>query len=213
MKLTNVELGKIAYEEVKKLITTKQLKPGQKIVQEKLAEQLGISRTPLRSGLQMLEAESLIESIPRRGVVVKEFSDKEILEIYDCRIALEGMAVSLFTQKASQEQINNLSELFVPFLNSAEIPQDEYQKVDSLFHNTLIRGCGNSFLYNLFRKGNLLVCIDLIGLVRPPSETLQEHLDIIGAIKKRDIDLANELIKEHLHISKERILRNLKNGA
>ncbi len=213
MKLSNIELGKKAYEEVKKLITSKQLKPGQKIVQEKLAEQLGISRTPLRSGLQMLEAESLIESIPRRGVVVKEFSDVEILEIYDCRIALESMAVSLFTQKASQVQIDILSKLFEPFLDNPEIPHDKYQKTDSIFHDTLIKGSGNTFLYNLFRKGNLLVCIDLIGLVRPPSETLQEHLDIISAIDRRDVDAACTLIKEHLNISKKRILRNMEDEA
>lgn len=213
MNLTNVELGKQAYEKVKALITSKQLRPGQKIVQEKLAEQLGISRTPLRSGLQMLEAESLIESIPRRGVIVKEFSDVEILEIYDCRIALESMAVSLFTQKASQEQIDGLSELFEPFLDNSEIPQNRYQKTDSMFHDTLIKGCGNGFLYNLFRKGNLLVCIDLIGLIRPPSETLQEHLNIIGAMNGRDVETACELIKEHLNISKDLILKNMKDGA
>lgn len=211
MKISNEELSTKAYEKVKKLITSKQLIPGQKIVQEKLAEQLGISRTPLRSGLQMLEAESLIESIPRRGMIVKEFSDVEILEIYDCRIALESMAVRLFTEKATQTQIEGLAKLFDPFLNTSEIPLDKYQKADSKFHDTLIKYCGNGFLYNLFQKGNLLVCIDLIGLIRLPGETLQEHLNIIGAVNKRDIETACDLMKEHLNISKNLILKNMRN--
>lgn len=213
MKLTSDELGKKAYEKVKSLIISKQLVPGQKIVQEKLAEQLGISRTPLRAGLQMLEAESLVESIPRRGVVVKEFSDMEILEIYDCRIALESMAVSLFAQKASQKEIDNLSKLFKPFLDSVEINQDKYQKADSLFHDTLIKCCGNSFLYNIFQKSNLLFCINLIGLLRPPQETLQEHLDIITAIKNKEVEKAGELIKDHLNATKKLILKNIEDGA
>jgi len=66
MKLTNDELGNQAYKKVKSMILTKKLKPGQKIVQDKLAADLGISRTPLRTALQMLEAEYLVESLPRR---------------------------------------------------------------------------------------------------------------------------------------------------
>lgn len=210
--ITNVELGKQAYNRIKALIISKELLPGQKIVQEKLAEQLGISRTPLRSGLQMLEAESLIEAIPRRGFIVKQFSDREVLEIYDCRIALESMAVSLFTEKASPNEIEELSKLFDSFLNVSEINLKQYQKIDSLFHYTLIKGCGNNFLFDLFHKGNLIVCIDLIGLIRPPKETLKEHINIINAIRERNVDLASELVKQHLIISKNLVLNKMKNG-
>lgn len=206
MRITSDELSKQAYKKVKQMIVSKKLLPGQKIVQEQLADRLGISRTPLRSALQMLEAESLIESIPRRGVVVREFSDTEIIEIYDCRIALESIAVHLFTEKASQSEIDKLANLLAPF-KQVDIDAKAYQKADSEFHDLIIRNCGNGFLYNLFQKGNLLVCIDMIGLVRPPQETLQEHLDIVSAIHKRDADLANRLIREHLEKSKKLIIK------
>lgn len=191
------------------MIISKQLEPGQKILQEQLADKLGISRTPLRSALQMLEAESLVESIPRKGVVVREFSDAEIIEIYDCRITLEGTAVRLFTERASQGDIDKLSKLLTPF-EGVNIDARKYQKADSEFHNWIIKKCGNGFLYNLFQKGNLLVCIDMIGLVRPPEETLQEHLDIVSAIHGRDGQLAEKLIRQHLETSKQLILKNLK---
>ena len=212
MKIFNEDLAVKAYERVKALIRSKQLKPGQKIVQEKLAKELGISRTPLRSGLQMLEAESLIESIPRRGVVVKEFTNEEILEIYDCRIAMECMAARLFAERASKDQIDRLYELFSPFKNLKIIPLEEYQKADSEFHDTLIKECGNKFLYNLFRKGNLLLCIDLIGLIRHPEETLSEHLEIIDSLKKRKTDEACSLIEQHLNITRELILQKIADG-
>lgn len=194
------------------MIVSKKLLPGQKIVQEQLADKLGISRTPLRSALQMLEAESLIVSIPRRGVIVREFSDAEIIEIYDCRIALECMAIRLFTGRAHQREIDKLRNLLVPF-EKGEIDASLYQKTDSEFHNTIIKNCGNTFLYDLFQKGNLLVCIDMIGLVRPPQDTLQEHLDIVSAIHKKNVDLAENLIKNHLEKSKQLILEKLEDES
>ncbi|MEL7147441.1 MAG: GntR family transcriptional regulator, partial [Bacteroidota bacterium] len=181
-KIFNNELSAQAYHQVKTMIVSKELAPGQKIVQDKLAEQLGISRTPLRSALQMLEGDGLIVSLPRKGVMVKEFTDKEVLEIYDCRMALEGTAVRLFTERATREDIDKLRNLFQPF-TSGEIDASAYQKADTIFHDSIMEGSGNGFLHKLFLQGNLLVCIDIIGLLRTPQETLQEHLDIIDAIE------------------------------
>ncbi len=208
MKISSSDLGKQAYHKVKQMIVSKKLLPGQKIVQEQLAEQLGISRTPLRDALQRLEAELLVESIPRRGVVVRQFNDREIVEIYECRIALEVTAVRLFAEKAQQSQIDGLRKLLEPFEHTNEIDEKAYQKADSNFHDTIIKRSGNQFLYQLFQKGNLLVCIDAIGLVRPPKETLQEHLDIVTAIHNRDGAKAASLLKEHLEKSKRLIVEN-----
>jgi DNA-binding GntR family transcriptional regulator len=207
-KISNNELGAQAYKKVRSMIISKKLVPGQKIVQDKLAESLGISRTPLRSALQMLEAEYLVQSVPRKGVIVKEFSDKEIVELYDCRIALEGTATSLFTTIASEAEIDRLTGLFQPFLESP-IDANKYQIADSIFHDSIIQGCGNSFLSKLFQQGNILLIINMVGLVRPPEETLNEHLSIIRAISKRDSELAESLVKSHLDKSKQLILSNI----
>lgn len=201
--LTN-ELSLIAYKKVKAMIIAKKLVPGKKIVQDKLAEDLGISRTPLRTALLRLESENLIQSIPRKGVVVREFNNNEVIEIYDCRIALESTAVRLFTEVSSDNDITKLKNLFDPFVKG-KINIPKYQKADSKFHSTILEKCGNKMLDQLFRKGNLIVCIDMIGLVRPPEETLHEHLNIIKAMENRDADLAESLAKSHLSKSKELI--------
>lgn len=207
-KIANPELSEQAYKKVKAMIISRKLVPGQKIVQDKLAESLGISRTPLRSALQMLEGESLIESVPRKGVIVKEFNDEEIVEIYDCRMALEGTAMRLYTNLAPTYEIKRLRALFQPFLKGA-INLAKYQIADSKFHASIVHGCGNNFLSKLFQQGNLLVFIDIIGLVRPPEETINEHLEIIAAIEARDPDLAESLAKAHLNKSKELILERI----
>ncbi|GAA3605543.1 GntR family transcriptional regulator [Flavivirga amylovorans] len=207
-KIFNNELSAQAYNKVRAMIMSKELAPGQKIVQDKLAETLGISRTPLRSALQMLEGEGLIVSLPRKGVIVKEFSDVEIVEIFDCRMALEGTAVRLFTNHARPYEIKRLRDLFSPFLDG-DIDNTTYQHADAKFHNMIMEGSGNGFLHRLFQQGNLLVCIDLIGLIRLPNETLPEHLAIIEAIEKRDADLAESLAKEHLNKTKQLILKKI----
>lgn len=209
-QILNNDLGLIAYKKVKAMIIAKKLLPGKKIVQDKLAEDLGISRTPLRTALQKLEAENLIRSIPRKGVVVREFSDKEIVEIYDCRIALETTAVRLFTEVASDAIVSKLRLLFEPFING-EINVSKYQKADSEFHKTILENCGNNMLNQLFQQGNLLLCIEMIGLVRPPQDTLTEHLDIISAIEDRNTQLAESTAKVHLDKSKE-LIQNKMHG-
>ncbi len=209
-KLFSDELGLLAYDKVKRMILNNELPAGKKIVQEKLAADLGISRTPLRSALQMLEAEYLVQSIPRRGVVVRQFSNKEIAEVYDCRIALECTAVRLFTERATAVQINELKALFAPFTDlNGSIPEEPYQIADSQFHDAIIEWCGNGFLKQLFNKGNLLVWINRIGLIRPPAETLPEHLGIIKAIEQRDVEQVERLAKEHLETSKSLILKQI----
>ncbi|WP_350289592.1 GntR family transcriptional regulator [uncultured Croceitalea sp.] len=208
MKIFNNELSSQAYETVRAMIISKELIPGQKIVQDRLAEDLGISRTPLRSALQMLEGEGLIESLPRKGVIVKEFKDEEVVEIYDCRMALEGTAIRLFTERASVEEILNLRNMFLPFLKE-EIDESLYSEVDGNFHDAIMEGCGNSFLHKIFQQSNLLVCIDLIGLLRSPKETLPEHMAIIDAIENRDVDLAESLAKAHLDKTKQLILKRI----
>jgi len=215
MSLISIDvLGDLAYEKVKEMILSNEFVAGQKIVQDKLAETLGISRTPLRNALNRLEAEYLVESVPRRGVFVKQFDDREVVDIYDCRVALESMAISLFTSAASDKDVEDLASIFDPFKNQNDpIDLSVYSKADLRFHETIIEKCQNSFLYKLVTQGNLLSCIDRIGLVRPPEETLQEHLDIIKAVQERNPDKADELCKVHLLKSKTLILEKLKNEA
>ncbi len=201
--IKNDELGLQAYKELKKMILNGGLIPGQKIVQEKLAAEMGISRTPLRVALQMLEAENLIEPKSKAGFQIRVIDYKEILEIFDCRIALESTAARLLAENIMLKDIQRLEKFFKPFQQTLPVNFEAYKKVDAQFHHFILENCGNKFLNRLFQQGNLITYIERIGLIRTPEETLQEHLDIVDAIAQhRPLD-AEQAMRIHLLKSKE----------
>ena len=208
-KINNDELSMLAFREVKKMILSNRLKPGAKIVQEKLAGELGISRTPLRSALQMLEAEHLVNSIPRRGVYVKILTDQEIIDLFDCRIALECQAIKLLSARAKDLVIQEMRDLFSPYLmQDGAISHQSYQRADSKFHKNIIDHCGNPFLKKLYDQSNLLIFIDRIGLLRPPEVTLPEHFAIIRALEAGDGVAASLHLRTHLERSQKMLSQN-----
>jgi DNA-binding GntR family transcriptional regulator len=208
--LKNDELGIQAYRELRKMIISGRLTPGQKIIQEKLAAQMGISRTPLRVALHMLEAENLIEPKNKTGYKIKVIENKEILEIFDCRIALESTAAAILAKNIQEKDAQKLRGFFLPFAKKNGENFDGYKKADTQFHDFIVEKCGNKYLYKLFKQGNLITYIERIGLIRPPEYTLQDHLDIIHAILDHDPDGAEKAMKSHLIKSKDVIEEKMK---
>jgi DNA-binding GntR family transcriptional regulator len=190
------------YDKVKSMILNNELKPGQKIVQEKLANELGVSRTPLNRALQMLEFEMLVESRPRKGMYVKKISLKEMLDVFIVREVLEGAAARLVVSKQDPSIAIKLKEIFEPFIETKKkIDHDAYSLADEKFHEELISLADNAALSRIYFFDNLSNRISQMGLVRPPEETLEEHLKIIAAIGLNDPELAEKEAAEHIRIS------------
>jgi DNA-binding GntR family transcriptional regulator len=211
-KIQSNDLSLQAYQLVREMILTNKLPEGEKIVQDKLALMLGISRTPLRTALQMLEGEYLVESVPRNGMYVKKYSSKEIIDLFECRIALEGTAFRLFTTKADENELEQLGSIFSPFAATAAIDELEYKSADIKFHAFVIDRCGNNYLKRLYDQGNIAMHIERIGLLRQPEETIAEHLAIISAAQNRNADEAERLARLHLiktcDLIRQKILEN-----
>lgn len=180
------------------MILSQELMPGEKLVQEELAKQLGISRTPLLLALERLEQDMLVERMPRRGLYVKKMRYKDLLDAFDCREALEGLAARLAAEHITKEQVRELEDLFAPFRkNSRRIDQQAYRKADQRFHQRIIELSDNRMLTRISILGNVLSVSYQKGLVRPPGETLPEHRAIIKALAQHDSALAEKLIREH----------------
>lgn len=201
------DLSKPIYERLKEMISDGELKPGDKIVQEKIAETLGVSRTPLMKALLMLENEFIVESIPRRGMFIKEKNLDELVDVYLCREALEGMAARILATKKNVDHIRKLKTCFEKFREEKIIDVEAYFKADEAFHKLLIELTGNKPLDISYFYGNIHDKVIGHGLVRPPEETLQEHFDIINAIAEGNADKAEKYARLHIEKSREKIYK------
>ena len=198
------------YSRLKEMIVSGGLKPGEKIRQEKMAETLGISRTPLVKAFQILEQELLLESIPRRGMYVRQSNIYDMLDAYECRQGIETTAVRIITNKITISKFEELKSIFDPFLNSKNINREEYLKADFHFHNMIIQISNNNYLIKMNQIANIYNRTYRIGLIREPLETLPEHLMILSAIETKDTGLAEEYMRNHIRKSIEQIKLKIK---
>ena len=197
-------LDQKAYEIVKNMITERQILPGEKIPQEKLAQELGISRTPLVSALKFLEHEKLVESKPRRGYFVRLFSKQEMVSIFELREVLEGLAAKRAAANITDREIEILKEFFKDFAESTNITDFRaYAREDRRFHNFITEIGAKEFLKSILQTYNFITAsyqyLSSEGLVRPPNETIEEHMAVIKAIGERDPVAAEELMRRHLN--------------
>jgi len=195
-------LDQKVYQILKAMIMERKLLPGEKIRQEKLAQELGISRTPLVAALKFLEHEKLVESKPRRGFYVRLFRIQEMVSIFELREVLEGLAARRAANQVSDDQINRLQQFFAPFKSMQKIEDyRSYSQEDRRFHNFVIQIGAKEFLRSILETYNIISfsyqVVASEGLVRSPNETLQEHLAVIGAICDRDPEAAENLMRGH----------------
>ncbi len=208
-QLEYFDLSFLAYKRIKEMILNNELAAGEKIVQEKLAHELGVSRMPLHKAFQMLENELLVESIPRRGIFVCKFNISEIKDAFECREAIEGVAARKAARLITKDKLNYLYSLFTPFENDIEkIDIEKYEEADKLFHKTLLEISENKILQKMEIFGNVITKTYQLGLTRKPHETFPEHMAIIDAIASKNEDRAEELIRIHFRKSLEKYEQN-----
>ncbi|MEM9338165.1 MAG: GntR family transcriptional regulator [Bacteroidota bacterium] len=207
--IQHVDLSKPVYEKLKEMILTQELKPGEKIVQEKIAESLGVSRTPLLKALQVLENEYLVESIPRRGMYVRKLDLKEMIDVYDCREAIEGMAARILAERCEPSVVTQLEACFEPFKKAAGWL--DYAASDERFHRLLVQLTGNTAMDKIYFFGNIHGRVVSQGLLRGPEETLPEHFAMIKAIADGDPEEAERLTREHIRNSRKLLTNQYQN--
>jgi DNA-binding GntR family transcriptional regulator len=199
---THENLDQKAYLIIKAMINDRRLAPGDKISQEQLANELGISRTPLISALKYLEKEKLVEAKPRRGFFVRAFDRQEMVSIFELREVLEGLAARRAAMAVNDRQVARLQDFFSGFIGNGPITNyRDYRREDRRFHNYVTQIAAREFLesilstYNIVSFSYQLVATE--GLVRSPDETLGEHLAIIDAICHRDPEVAETMMRRH----------------
>jgi DNA-binding GntR family transcriptional regulator len=204
------DLSYKAYEQIKAMILKGEIKPGEKLIQELIARQLGISRMPLHKAFQMLENDMLVENQPRRGIYVREIDLAEIADAFECREAIEGIAGKRAAEKITKHELEILKGFFEPFRRDpVNADLIKYQEADRSFHNMVIRISANRILARMEMLANILSNTYRRGLIRPPVETLPEHYAIIDALSARDGDMAEQLFRKHFALSRQVVMNEL----
>ena len=197
----NLLLGEVAYESVREAILANDLKPGERISEYKVAEWLGISRTPVREGLRRLENDGMLTQHPRRGLVVASIDDAAIQELYDTRELLESEAASLAARHATEAEIATLRQLVAAEAAMQEKPEAMYEHNRS-FHEHIYRAAHNRFLLKF-----LLLTADTLSTYRNVStlvfkerrdEVVREHHALCEAIAQRDEEAARAIATQHV---------------
>ena len=169
--------------------------------ERKLAQDFGISRTPVREAMAQLESEGFVRSVPRRGIYVVRKTKREVIEMITAWAALEGMAARLITETAKDEDIAGLRRMFARFDgDTLHARLDEYSEVNIAFHQTIIELSGNQVLIKLAE--NLFTHMRMIrgktiGEDDRADRSIHDHMNIIQAIEARDTERAEDLVRQH----------------
>ena len=190
------------YEELKGAIVDLRLAPGKPLREATLAEQLGVSKTPIRQALTMLEQEGLVETTSFKGAVVGGYSRQDLLEIYELRELLENLAARAAAESMSDEdrarldRISRESRMLKSGNDPARLAALVSDFDDVLFdqvHNSRIRALIENLRAHLTRIGHLTE-----GIPGRVEASVDEHEKIVQAISARDPDLAEERMREHI---------------
>jgi DNA-binding GntR family transcriptional regulator len=169
--------------------------------ERRLAQDFGISRTPVREAMAQLEREGFVRSEPRRGVYVVRKTRREVIELITVWAALESMAARLITENATDADIASLRRMFATFEDGAvRAHLDEYSEVNIEFHQTIIRMSDNQTLIDLAE--NLFTHMRMIrrktiGERDRADRSIRDHMQIIEALESRDTERAERLVRDH----------------
>jgi GntR family transcriptional regulator, rspAB operon transcriptional repressor len=194
-----------AYQHIRGDILRGRLAVGTVVGESALAEELGISKTPVRQALQLLRGEGLLQVGARRQLVVRGFSPEHRQEIVDVRQALEALAVRGAAERMTLDDIDHLRLLLIRQKRAADAErEDDFIELDEEFHLRMAAGAGMPVVERLLRQLRGFVRVMHIGTTRQRgylTEVLAEHTAIVDALEERDAEQAAAALRDHLHRS------------
>lgn len=210
------DLREETYGALRKAILRGRVKPGQRLKEERLASEIGTSRTPVREAFHKLEQEELVIRLPRGGFVVREWSRSDVEEIFGIRSVLESYAASVATEKIDDAKLALLEHK----LRESEecLARGDTERLIQLnteFHDILYKSSNSRKLYHMInnlRDYFYRYRVAILGLNGIPQISLKDHRNMIAAMRRKDSALVEKLVREHILRGKEIVLREFEEG-
>lgn len=201
-QLAKKSLVDVAYEKVKQRILDNKYHPGYQALEQEIAEDLGVSRTPVREALIRLQHEGLVQLVPRRGVRIVPIVASDMKEIYDVLTSLESMAAELLARRkpsaAELEPMRRATSDMEDALNNDDL--EAWAKADERYHRCLIDLCGNrrlATMANTVRDQGHRARMVTLRLREKPVGSIKDHQDLLAAIERGDWKSAREIHYDH----------------
>ncbi|MBC3798498.1 GntR family transcriptional regulator [Acetobacterium tundrae] len=206
-------LREIVFETIRCAIITGELQPGQRLMEVRLAEEMGVSRTPVRESIRKLELEGLVKMVPRRGAYVTPMSVNDLKEMMEIRRALEELAAELAAMNATEEEIEKLYDANRRFGESA-LANDEAGiiKNDMDIHDIIYEASGNKKLLamiNSLREQMQRFRAEYVHRIEDKTPLVDQHMEIIKKIENGESALAKAAVSEHIHSTGDDMLQVL----
>lgn len=207
-------LREIVFETMREAIISGQLRPGERLMEAQLAEEMGVSRTPVREAIRKLELEGFVVMIARKGAYVADLSTKDIADVFEIRSALEALAAGLAAERITDEEMEDLQRILVKVSESAESHDLEALiNVDTEFHDVLYKASRNNRLVQII--SNLREQIQRFRSTTLASpgrmkNALEEHKKIVDAISERNVALAMQLAQEHIENAENSMMESIR---
>ncbi len=195
-------LRELVFESLREAIISGALPPSERLMEIQLAEEMGVSRTPVREAIRKLELEGLVAMIPRKGAYVAGMSIKDIVDVFEIRGALEGLAAELASERVTDEELESMERYLVKI--SEEIENGDLSKVvetDTDFHTLIYKASRNARLSQTISNLREQIQRFRTTSLSFPGRmkiALEEHRKIVEAISSRDGELARRLAQEHI---------------
>lgn len=197
-----VTIRKKVYHYLRECILTGKIAPNERLVETKIAKEIGTSRTPIREALHNLEAEKLVKSIPRVGYVVESMNAEDLEQICELREVIEELALRRALEKAHKKLVNGLARNMAR--QEEEVARGNvgaYIELDTQFHELIARLSGSARILELvqaLRRHMLRYGLQANRYIDTVMRSMDGHRRIFEAIKKGDADAAVQAVREHL---------------
>jgi DNA-binding GntR family transcriptional regulator len=210
-------LRELVLEAIREAIKNGSLQPRERLMEIQLADELGVSRTPVREALRKLELEGFIVMVPRKGAYVSDLTMKDVADVFEIRAALEGLAAALAAERITEEELENMERLLVEkgeAINLNDI--GKLVAVDTKFHEAMYQASRNerlSAIISNLREQIQRFRLTSLSIPGRKEDSLREHRNLLEAIQARDIQLARQLAQEHIENAENVLIDSLKKGT
>ena len=206
-------LRDVVFNTLRESILTGEMKPGERLMEIHLANRLGVSRTPIREAIRMLELEGLVTMIPRRGAEVAQITEKGLRDVLEVRQALDALSIELTCERITEEEIRELRRACDTFVQMTRT-QDAVRiaQADVALHDIIVRASGNDRLIQMVGNLSQQMYRYRLEYIKDDDKRkilVLEHEKILKTVRERKVAEAKEAVREHIDNQEITVARNI----